>query len=55
MANKVKQTDLSDIGVDALINPNTHLQVVCINQDGKTIFIEHAKIIEFLKTVNNFK
>ena len=55
MAIKLKQTDLPDINVDTVINPNTHLQVVCINQDGKTIFLEHSKIVEFLKTVNNFK
>ena len=52
---KIKQKDLPDIGLDTVVNPNTHLTVVCINQDNKTIFLEHAKLVEFLKTINTFK
>lgn len=47
--------DLGDIQLSTLINPNTGLEVVCIFQSNKTIFLEHSKIVEFLKTVNNFK
>lgn len=52
---KTVHQDLGDIQISTLINPNTGLDTVCIFQSNKTIFLEHSKIVEFLKTVNNFK
>lgn len=50
---KVKQKGLNEISVNSVIMQGQTF--ITIHQDGKTIFLEHSKIVEFLKTVNNFK
>jgi len=50
---KLKQKKLNDISVDTVTIQDE--KFITIHQDGKSIFLEHGKIIDFLKTVNNFK
>lgn len=50
---KIKQKGLNDISIDSVTMQDQTF--ITIHQDGKTIFLEHAKIVEFLKTVNTFK
>lgn len=55
MAKKVIQ-NLANIYIDIISTkdekPETY---ITIHQDGKTIFLEHGKIVEFFKTINTFK
>lgn len=52
---KVKQS-IGDIDINTITtNDEVKETFITIHQDGKTIFLEHAKIVEFLKTVNTFK
>lgn len=43
------------IEVTTLKSGHSGILYITIHQDGKTIFLEHAKLVEFLKTVNTFK
>ena len=52
---KVKQS-IGDIDTNIITTKDEVKETfITIHQNGKTIFLEHAKIVEFLKTVNNFK
>ena len=55
MAATLKQDEMFDIKVDTLKSEYSSLLFITIHQDSKTIFLEHSKIVEFLKKVNNFK
>ncbi len=50
----IKQ-DVGDIKVTAISIPKDGVNMVSIHQDGRTIFLDHANIIQFLKTVSNLK
>lgn len=50
---KLKQKKLNDISVDTVTIQDE--KFITIHQDGKSVFLEHGKIIDFLKTVNQFK
>jgi hypothetical protein len=54
---KLKQNKLNDISIDIITTQSTKVPetYITIHQDGKTIFLEHSKIVDFLKTVNNFR
>lgn len=55
MAKKLIQ-ELANIDIDIIsTKEETPTTYITIHQDGKTIFLEHSKIVEFLKTVNTFK
>jgi len=52
---KIKQTMVEDISINSVTSNPTKKTFITIHQDGKTIFLEHSKIVEFLKTINTFK
>lgn len=55
MEKTLYQDGMYDIKVGTIKSKETGIDYITIHQDGKTIFLEHSKIVEFLKTVNTFK
>ena len=50
----IKQ-DIGDIKITSIQIEKDDVNMVSIHQDGRTIFLDHANIIQFLKTVSNLK
>lgn len=51
----IQQDNNFPVKVGTIKSQDTGVFYITIHQDGKTIFLEHSKIVEFLKTVNTFK
>jgi len=55
MEKTLEQDTMFEIKINTLKSEYSDKMFITVHQDGKTIFLEHAKILDFLKTVNNFK
>lgn len=55
MAKTIMQDANYPIELNTLKSGHSGILYITIHQDGKTIFLEHSKLVEFLKTVNTFK
>ncbi len=55
MEKTLEQDTMFEIKINTLKSEYSDKLFITIHQDGKTIFLEHAKIVEFLKTIYTFK